>query len=310
MRFLENALGVKNEFWRYLILILASFIGGQILGAIPLIVAIMPKLFSGEVDYNAISMSSIDFKQFGISKNIGFVLVMLPFVTSLIIFYVLVKPLHSRSITEIINGRHFIRWRRFFSGFAIWFAIMSLLLLVDYFLHPTNFKIQFSASSFFILLALSVIFIPLQTAYEEILFRGYLTQGFGRWFKNRYVAIIIPGVLFGLLHVANPEVTAHGFWLAMPQYILFGLLFGAISVLDDGIELSMGAHAANNFFLSVFLTNASSALQTDALIIQNNVNAGYDLLLFCIIAMLFLFILSRIYKWDFSILNRKISNYN
>ncbi|MBP6455331.1 MAG: CPBP family intramembrane metalloprotease [Chitinophagaceae bacterium] len=310
MRFLENALGAKNEFWRYLILILASFLGGQLLGAVPLMITVFPKLISGAVDYNAISMSSIDFKQFGISKNLGFVLMMLPFVTSIIIFYFLVKPIHSRSIQEVINGRHYIRWKRFFSAFIIWFTIMSIMLLIDFLLHPTNFKFQFSASTFFTLLFLSAILIPLQTAYEEILFRGYLTQGIGRWFKNRYLAILIPGVLFGLLHIANPEITAHGFWLAMPQYVLFGLLFGLISVLDDGIELSMGAHAANNFFLSVFLTNASSALQTDALIIQSNVNAGYDLMLFVIIAILFMYILARIYKWNFSILNKKISNYN
>lgn len=306
MKFLENALGVKNEFWRYLILILASFIGGQFLGAVPLLLAIMPKLLTGAVDYNAISMSSIDFKQFGISKNIGLVLMLIPFVTSLIIFYVLVKPIHSRSITEIINGRNAIRWKRVFVGFGIWFLIMATLLIVDYFLHSSNFKIQFSASNFFPLFLISLLLIPLQTSYEEILFRGYLTQGIGRWFKNRWLAILIPALIFGLLHVANPEVSAHGFWLAMPQYILFGVMFGLISVLDDGIELSMGAHAANNFFLSVFLTNASSALQTDALILQSNIDAGYDLLLFFIIAILFLVVLAKIYKWDFSILNKKI----
>ena len=51
----------------------------------------------------------------------------------------------------------------------------------------------------------------------------------------------------------------------MPQYIVFGLIFGIITILDDGIEAAMGAHAANNIFLCIMVTNESSALQTPAL---------------------------------------------
>ena len=78
-------------------------------------------------------------------------------------------------------------------------------------------------------------------------------------------------ILFGLMHALNPEVKEFGFFTMMPQYILFGLIFGIITILDDGIEAAMGAHAANNIFLSIMVTNSSSALQTPALYEQQNI---------------------------------------
>jgi uncharacterized protein len=37
----------------------------------------------------------------------------------------------------------------------------------------------------------------------------------------------------------------------MPQYVFFGIVFAVLTMIDDGIEIAIGAHAANNIFLSV-----------------------------------------------------------
>jgi hypothetical protein len=115
-------------------------------------------------------------------------------------------------------------------------------------------------------------------------------------------------VLFGLMHALNPEVKEYGFLTMMPQYILFGLIFGVITILDDGIEAAMGAHTANNVFLCIMVTNKSSALQTPALLEQNNIYPWTEFagLLFTGIALIL--ILKAIFKWnDFSLLYRKIN---
>ena len=75
---------------------------------------------------------------------------------------------------------------------------------------------------------------------------------------------MMTSVLFGLMHAFNPEVEEFGFFTMMPQYILFGLIFGIVTILDDGIEAAIGAHAANNIFLCIMVTHNSSALQTPA----------------------------------------------
>jgi membrane protease YdiL (CAAX protease family) len=61
----------------------------------------------------------------------------------------------------------------------------------------------------------------------------------------------------------------------MPQYVLFGLVFGIITVLDDGIEAAVGAHAANNIFLCIMVT--LTLLPSDAAVYeQQNVYPGLN----------------------------------
>ena len=54
----------------------------------------------------------------------------------------------------------------------------------------------------------SCMFVPIQTTVEEIVFRGYLMQGFGHWLNSRFMALFLTSVIFGSLHIANPEITA------------------------------------------------------------------------------------------------------
>jgi hypothetical protein len=138
------------------------------------------------------------------------------------------------------------------------------------------------------------------------MFRGYLAQGVAAWTRRRWMVILLPSLLFGSLHIFNPEISEYGFWITMPQYILFGIGFGLITVLDDGTELAMGAHSVNNVFLSVVITTKASVLQTPALMIQQTVNPLKDLVMLIILFGLFITILKYLYKWDFKILNKRI----
>ena len=60
---------------------------------------------------------------------------------------------------------------------------------------------------------------------------------FGFKYDLFWLVIIIPGVLFGLMHIANPEVKEYGFWLTIPQYVMFGLFFGLIITICIGLPL-------------------------------------------------------------------------
>ena len=121
------------------------------------------------------------------------------------------------------------------------------------------------------------------------------------------IAAVLPALLFAILHVANPEVKEYGFFLAMPLYVIPGILFGLMTILDDGIETAMGTHAANNIFLAIFVTSKASALQTEALLEQQNVDPLKELWVLLILSILSIAILSYKYKWRFSILNKKIA---
>jgi len=124
-------------------------------------------------------------------------------------------------------------------------------------------------------------------------------QGAGAWFGNKWLPLIITSLLFGLMHGFNPEVKDFGFWIMMPQYVLFGLVFGILTIFDDGIELAMGAHAANNVFLSIFITHKSSALQTAAVFEQKDVYPWADFLSLLLVSVLFISLMGILNKWCF-----------
>ena len=309
MKFLEQSFDRQNQFWKYLVVFLAAFIGGQILGGIPLLGVMIYKSIAsgGHIALNPDNF--MDFTVFGISKNWGLFLLMIPFAAILFLSIVLIRLLHKRSFTQTVNGTRKIRIKRCLVGAAVWGILLVIDLMSSYLLHPENYRLQFNLSAFIPLLFVSVIMVSIQSTAEEFLFRGYLTQGVAGWTKSRWLAILIPGILFGLMHGINPEVKEFGFWIAMPEYVFWGLLFGLIVVLDDGIELAIGMHVANNVFSSLFITHKASALQTDAVFEMTNPTMSVkDVIGFVIIGMIALAFFAWKYKWNFKILNHKITN--
>ncbi len=302
MRHLENILDKQNQWWRYLIMFLTVFVAANFIGGIPLILVIAFKNTPGDGAITADSFGMMDLSQYGIDQNLMLILMLIPFVISLVFFALLIKPLNKQSFKEVINGTDRIRWRKFFYAFFVWIVIMAIYLIVDISLNPDNFSLNFSLWRFIPLVFISIILIPIQTSFEEVMFRGYLSQGVAAWTKNRLMVVLIPAFLFGMMHVFNPEIKEYGFWITMPQYIIFGVVFGLVIVLDDGIETAMGAHAANNIFLSIFVTFKASALQTPALFVQKELDPVKDLITLILISLLFIFILYRKYKWNIKVL--------
>lgn len=307
MKHLERALDGQNQIWKYIVLFLVAFLGGQMIGSVPLLTVIFTKMFtSGTVTVRPENM--MDFSAYGISGNLGFALLIFAFVAIFITFALLVKPFHKRTVTETINGRDYIRKDRIWMGILVWGIVMIANLIISLFAaQEGDVEVRFDIAKLIPLLLIVLILLPFQTTIEEILFRGYLTQGVAARTRSRWAALIIVSVLFGLMHSFNPEVIKFGFWIAMPQYVTVGLLWGIISILDDGIEIAIGMHFINNAFGALFTTHADSAFQTDAIFKFSNLDPKFsDLIYLVITSVVVVFILAKIYKWDFSILNKKV----
>jgi hypothetical protein len=188
--------------------------------------------------------------------------------------------------------------------------VLSVIYLIIYLkVDPSNFSLNSPpVKTLLILVIISLVFIPFQAAFEEVLFRGYLMQGFAVLFRNRWLPVILTSLFFGLMHAFNPEVKEFGFFTMIPQYIVFGLVFGIMAVADDGIESAIGAHTANNIFLCIMVTHKSSALQTSAVYEQLNIFPWGEFVALLITGILFIIILGVLFKWkDMSILTGKIS---
>ena len=123
-------------------------------------------------------------------------------------------------------------------------------------------------------------------------------QGFGTWFKKSFVALILTSVIFGLLHGLNPEVEKLG-WISMVYYIGTGLILGIFTLMDEGTELALGFHAANNIVAAVLVTANWTVFQTDALLIDTSEpSVGWEMFMpVLVLYPIVLYIFSTKYGW-------------
>lgn len=246
----------KNYGTFYFIGLFVSFFVGQLIGVIPLLsLAILKGNFNIAAITDPVAM--------GVDNNLFFALMMLPFVFSFLLLALYVKWVHKRPALTIITPFNKLNWAKLWFGFFVWLGLMAVMEGVNYFLDPDNYILQFQPKKFFILLLISFPLLLIQTAFEEVMFRGYIMQWMGRYFPYRIVPLLITGLAFGLMHIMNPEVGEFGYQV-MVDYISIGLILGLVTLLSDSLELAIGLHFANNLFLSLFFTFDSSVLQTDA----------------------------------------------
>ena len=76
---------------------------------------------------------------------------------------------------------------------------------------------------------------------------------------------MLSSLFFGLVHIANPEIAQMGYGFLV-FYISLGFFLGVITLMDNGLELALGFHIANNFFISFLTTSQWSAFQTPSLL--------------------------------------------
>ncbi len=76
---------------------------------------------------------------------------------------------------------------------------------------------------------------------EELVFRGYLQQQFRAATRSIVAAVVLQGVLFGLLH------TYQG-WKQVMVIIPLGILYGALVAWRRNLRASMIAHAWSDIF--------------------------------------------------------------
>ena len=97
-----------------------------------------------------------------------------------------------------------------------------------------------------------VLVLTLGAAGEELLFRGYGLQQLMRA-TNVWIGIAGASVLFGVLHLGNPDSSPVG----VLNTTLFGLLFGLLLVRSRSLWPSFGVHLGWNITLVAVGTNLS-----------------------------------------------------
>jgi membrane protease YdiL (CAAX protease family) len=292
--FLENGFLPQNKFWRYLVGSLIIFLAAT-LGQIPWVVAAAIKSFKSGKPFPTTETGMMTF----LNLNLTLFLLLFSFVVAFIAIILVIKYFHKQTLLSVTTSRKKVDWKRILFSFSLWGLFTAGSTLVMYYNNPSDFVFNFKPIPFLILAIIGTLLIPIQTSTEEYVFRGYLMQGFSVLAKNRWFPLVMTSVIFGSMHIANPEVEKMGY-IILVYYIGTGFFLGIITLMDEGMELALGFHAANNLVTALLVTSDWSAFQTNSVFKDvSSPSTGFEILVpVFVIFPLLLFIFSKKYNWS------------
>ncbi len=279
-----------NKGWMYsitLLLIIVGYVGYQAIIALPLVqLAINNGITTQQILHN--NNLIFDSDALHIDRNIILLLLFGMFVFAFLGFLIGLKKIHKKTLTSVLTGYQTFRFKRFWFAFAIWATMLIFTVLLAFIFEPNSLSINFNIGGFTVSLVLMLVFMPIQTGVEEVIFRGYLLQGLSQVFKNGIIPLLITSSLFGLAHMGNPEVQAYGVGLMLPYYVGFALFLGTLTLLDEGLELAFGIHFANNIISSILITQPNSVIKTYAIFEAKSGNPATEIIMwFCMATITF-----------------------
>jgi membrane protease YdiL (CAAX protease family) len=264
------------------------------LGQVPLILAIAYETVNNGRTFPTGNDAMMRFFE----PNLTLFLLLISFVFAFYGLYLVVKHLHQQTMLSVTTSRKKIDWSRIWFAFSIWSLFTILSTVVYYYIAPEDFVFNFKPIPFAILFVIGTLLIPIQTSTEEYVFRGYLMQGFGNLFGNKWFPLLMTSLIFGGMHLFNPEVTKMGN-IILIYYIGTGLFLGVLTLLDEGLELALGFHAANNLVGALLVTSDWTVFQTHSILKDiSEPQAGFDVILpVVVIYPILLYIFSKKYQW-------------
>lgn len=166
------------------------------------------------------------------------------------------KWIDQRKITDF--GLHLSRawWKDFGFGLTLGAFLMGFIFLAAWL--TGNLKITgyfqkvMSQTSFYLQFLDALLFFSCVGIYEELILRGYflinLAEGLKfDWLGKKWAlitALFISSIIFGVLHVVNPNAS----WISTLTISLAGIFLGLGLVLTGRLGLPIGLHITWNFF--------------------------------------------------------------
>jgi uncharacterized protein len=297
-RFLEAGREGKNGIGQYIATFFMT-IGGYILGQIPLTILVMVAISNNYVSATDPELSSKMMNPEVLHEAPWVVLAsqLFIFVVALLLLWVGVRFVHRKRFMSIVTSHQPFRVKRLFTGIFLWGGLLFGSLAVGMWLQPDVAQNVFSLPAFIPVLVVALLMLPIQTWYEEFFIRGWLLQGLGLATRSPMISLLLTSVLFASLHLFNPEAQAYGILAVLPQYLLPALMFGAITLLDEGQELSMGMHFVNNLFGTIIITSSNSAIQASTIWRTETTDMGMENIVYVVMMTITVAFLWWRFKW-------------
>ena len=253
-------------------------------------------LGSGTVLLGVYGSEPEGFPMDGTNPFLDFAALNLLFVTVLIGLWIGIRNAHKRSLRTLITPRDRIRWARIFQGFGLQMGLGIVFAAIDALLFPDNYNYTLDPERFYKFAILVLILTPFQTTTEELLTRSYFLQMLGHFTRHPIVLVILNALPFALFHLMNPEIAAYGVAPMLISYF--------VTLKDNGAELAIGIHAANNMFAAVLVNYKGSALSTNAIFTISEVNVWSGMVAYIVSAAIMYWILFRNHKSELVVVSQ------
>lgn len=280
-QYLDLACSGKNEWWRYLASIL--LITGIWIAAATGLYGFLGFLAETAQESSHPALRST-VSALARDRSTEYIVLNLGHVTLLVALTIAVRFIHKRRFLSLITPQHKLDWKRIGWGFAVYFAISTVMTVIDYALDPSGYSMTQNPGRVLVHAPLVLVLTPIQTTTEELLFRGYLLQATGLISRRFWLPAVITSLLFLVLHLANPEVQ-HGMAAASLYYFGIAFLLAAITMKSNSLELAIGAHAAINLFAALFVNYSDSVLEVESVFFSNEVNLESNLVALALMAL-------------------------
>ena len=182
------------------------------------------------------------------------ILLLLTFVGMALGTFAATRLLHKRPVATLFGPRKIVL-RDFAVGFGI-FAVVALPGIL-WFLATLDLTRGVAWPVWFMFLPLALVGLLIQTGAEELVFRGYMQQQLAARFASRWVWMVLPSVIFGLVHYA-PEEMGASVWMIVFVTGFFGLLMADLTARSGSIGMAWGLHFANNMFAILLFTTGEA----------------------------------------------------
>ncbi len=156
------------------------------------------------------------------------------------------KWLHKRSLSSVIAADGRFRLDQFAVGMALAAVYLTISGIGTVLSGAMPSRSPLPLETWLIALAPMAILIFLQSAGEELFFRGYLVQQLAARAPNPIVWGFVPSLLFGLVHYFNGGGDPHFAAYYVFAATMLGLVMTATVWRTGGLSVAMGFHLMNN----------------------------------------------------------------
>lgn len=236
MNFLEQSNNYKHKFLQYSSMVLLMIIlQGILLFAVAY--AISAPLKHNVYGQFMTNPETVDY-------HYAVLLSMTPIIATGLAVVLFFKSIHKAKPTVLVSAVGKIRIKKFFTGFLFSFLILTIYIVISLTANSEDVQFNSSTTEFLSYFLLLLPLLLLQVVSEELIFRSYIMQAVSAYSRNAWLPVLVSAIVFGVMHIGDPtSVEAIPMLLTM---FMTGLVLSIVTVLDNGIEMAVGIHFANN----------------------------------------------------------------